>query len=283
MGPRSDLPPTWGAQLAHAERSLAVRAGGAARDEALRLLAALAREPMGHVLARPTTPMSLREREIFNGWVARRMAGEEIAHITGRLAFMGLELTVASGSPLASSAAQRLVELTLECARMREPGELAAAEIGAGCGAIALALAAFEPRFARVVALDPSPDALRMAIANGVRYQLNLVVDWREGDGPGAIPEPVDLIVCDASASASRAAQFFAEAPARLRPGGALLCALAGVAETEALATLAHALPDARRWTAPAPGGAFIAVAQTPRAPAGQAGDTAFKTEGEIP
>lgn len=267
MASGSDVPPTWGAQFAHAERSLAERAGGAARDEALRLLASLLREPMGHVLARPTTLMSLREVETFNGWVARRLAGEEIAHITGRLAFMGLELTVASDTPLVSPAAQRLVEVTLECARSRAPGELSAAEVGAGCGAIALALAAFEPRFARVFAVDPSPDALRVAAANGVRYQLNLVVDWREGDGLVAVPEPVDMIVCDSSApaSASQVARLLAEAPTKLRPGGALLCALDG--GVEAGASLARALPDARVWAAPAPDGAVIAVAQVPRAP----------------
>jgi SAM-dependent methyltransferase len=179
---------------------------------------------------------------------------------------MGLELRVEGSSPLVSPAAQRLVEVTLECARVRAPGELAAAEIGAGCGAVALALAAFEPRFTRIFAVDPSPEALRVAAANGVRYQLNLVVDWRVGDGLGAVPEPVDVIVCDAAALApsQHAARLFAEAPAKLRPGGALLCALAGGVEEQALASLALALPDARVWAAPASGGAFVAVAQVP-------------------
>ena len=105
-----------------------------------------------------------------------------------------------------------------------------------------------------------------MAAANGVRYQLNLVVDWRAGAGLDALPEPVDMIVCDAVApvSSPRVARLFAEAPALLRPGGALLCALAGEAEALALASLAAALPDARVWAAPAADGAYIAVAQVP-------------------
>ncbi len=199
MAPGSEVPPTWGAQLADAEQRLAGRAGGAARDEALALLAALLGEPMAHLLARPTTPMRPADVARLSGWVARRLAGEEIAHITGRLAFMGLELAVERNSPLVSPAARRLVEVALECARAGGRGELYGAELVAGCGAIALALAAFEPRFTRIYAVDQAPEALRVASANGVRYQLNLVIDWREGDGLGAVPEPVDMIVCDSS------------------------------------------------------------------------------------
>ena len=155
MAPGSAVPATWGAQLAEAERRLAGRSGGAARDEALALLAALLDEPMAHVLTRPTTTMRPADVARYSGWVARRLAGEEVAHITGRLAFMGLELAVERNSPLVSASARRLVEVALECARSGGRGELYAAEIGAGCGAISLALAAFEPRFTRIYAVDP--------------------------------------------------------------------------------------------------------------------------------
>lgn len=282
MVSRSDTPPTWGAQLAHAERLLARRAGDAARAEALTLLGTLLGEPQTFVAARPSTPMRLPDVEVYHDWVARRVAGEAIPHITGRLAFMGLDLTVERDTPLASAAARRLVEVTLECVRARAAGELSAAEIGAGCGAVALALAAFEPRFARIFAAERSPAALRVAAANGVRYLLNLVIDWREGDGLDAIPEPVDVIVCDASASpalgaSSQVERLFAQAPARLLPGGALLCALAGGLEREALASLARALPDARIWSASSSDGVVVAIAQVPRAPSGQAGDAVFE------
>lgn len=286
MVPRSGGPPTWGAQLDQAARLLAPQAGDMARAEALTLLGALLGEPVALVAAQPATPMGLPDVEAYHAWVARRVAGEAIPYITGRLTFMGLDLVVERATPLVSAAARRLVEVTLECVRVRAPGELSAAEIGAGCGAVALALAAFEPRFARVFAADASPDALRVAAANGVRYLLNLVIDWREGDGLDAIPEPVDVIVCDASAPPARGIspqveRLFAQAPARLRPGGALLCALDGgldsTLEREALASLARALPDARIWSAPSSDGVFVAVAQGPRAPSGQAGDAVFE------
>ena len=301
MVPDVDVPLTWGAQLAHAERMLAERADATAREEALTLLGSLLGEPMTLVQARPSTPMRPPDVATYTGWIARRLAGEAIPHITGHLAFMGLDLTVAHDSPLVSPAAQLLVEVALECARSRvsgtTSGELFGAEIGAGCGAVALALVTFEPRFARIFAVDPSPDALRVAAANGGRYLVNLVVDWREGEGLSAVPEPVDIIVCDlaaqsarhssaqnADASGSRAsaapsplAPLLAQAPAKLRSGGALVCALNGGLEAEARESLAHALPAAHIWTAPSSGGLFVAVAQSPRALSDQARDVTFE------
>lgn len=68
------------------------------------------------------------------------------------------------------------------------------------------------------------------------------------------------MIIRDSSAPVSSpgVARLFA----KLRPGGALLCALADGAQ--ALASLAAALPDARVWSAPASDGAYIAVARRP-------------------
>src|SRR5487761_2010634 len=266
MVPWSDVEQTWGAQCTHAERLLATRAGAGAGEEAARLLGALLREPLALLRARPDTPMRGSDTALFAHWVERRMAGEELAHITGHLAFMELDLAVERGCPLVSPAAQRLVEVALQCARARTLAESLLAEIGAGCGAITLALATFEPRFARIYAVDPSPEALRVAAANGARYLLNLVINWRVGDGLDAIPEPVDMIICDASvaALASRATRLFAEASGWLRPGGALLCALDATQESSALASLQRALPDARIWAAPLSRGATVTVAQTP-------------------
>lgn len=282
MVPSSDVPLTWGAQVAHAERLLAGYAGTSARDEALTMLGALLGEPVTLLLARPNTPMRPEDVETYASWVERRVTGEVIPHITGHLAFMGLNLAVTSDSPLVSPAAQGLVEVALECARYRTPGELSGAHVGAGCGALAMALVTFEPRFARIYAVDPSRDALRVAAANGVRYLLNLVIDWREGDGLDAVPEPVDLIVCDlparleaaqsvdvpgarAATLSSHVERLFEQASEKLRPGGTLLCALDGELEPEALAALARRLPAARIWATPSSGGLFIAAAQLPR------------------
>jgi release factor glutamine methyltransferase len=221
MTSESDTSTTWGAQLALAEETLAAAGSPAPQEEALELLSHLVSVPGSELLARLSSPMRQLDAETYATWVARRAAGEALAHITGRLEFMGLDITIGRDSPLAPPGAQRLVETALQWARRHPHGELSVAEMSAGCGAVALALAALEPRFTRIYALEASPPALETARANGARYLLNLVISWLEGEGLDAVPEPVDLIICAEPGWAS-----FEQAPAKLRPGGALICAV---------------------------------------------------------
>jgi len=136
------------------------------------------------------------DAKAYAAWVARRAAGEALARITGRLEFMGMDITIGRDSPLAPAGAQQLVETALQWARRQAPGELWAAELSAGCGASALALAALEPRFMRIYAVESSLPTLETARDNGARYLLNLVMSWLQGEGLDAVPEPSDLIVC---------------------------------------------------------------------------------------
>src|SRR5262249_39401806 len=155
--------------------------------------------PAAPLLARSDIPMSQADVQTYAGWIARRAGGEAIPNITGHLRFMGLDLSVGRDVPLLHPGAQRLVSVALDCARhgaSGPSGEFSGGEIGTGCGALALALAAFEPRFTRIYAVDGSASSLRMAESNGARYLLNLVITWLEGEDLDAVPERVDLIVC---------------------------------------------------------------------------------------
>jgi precorrin-6B methylase 2 len=275
MAGESDVPPTVGAQLAHAKRLLVTAGSSAPGDEALALLSSLLGIPTA-LLAQSEGRMSPSQVETYTAWTVRRAAGEALSPLTGHLAFLGLDLTVSSNDPLLPPGAQRLVEVALACARRYPPGDLLAAEIGTGCGAIALALAAFEPRFARIYAIEPSATALETASANGARYLLNLVVSWQEGDGLLVVPEPVDLIVCGQLGN-TRSPQFqqlLELAPAKLRSGGALLGGLASVHERLASERFARALPGAQIWGEPLVDGVSVTIAQLPR-PA--RGDAAFE------
>jgi release factor glutamine methyltransferase len=101
--------------------------------------------------------------ELLDALVARRLTGEPIAWITGRISFCGLELRVDPGvyvprwhtEPLARRAAERL------------PDEGTAIDLCTGTGAIAAVLAAARPA-ARVVATDLDERAVVCARANGV-------------------------------------------------------------------------------------------------------------------
>src|SRR5262245_49907765 len=169
MEGESEAPPHVGPQLARAERILANAGLSAPQDEARSLLGALLGASTALLVAQPDRAMSALEVDTYAMWIARRAAGEASAHITGHLAFMGLDITIGQQSPLPPPDAQQLVDTALEWARRSGSRELLAAEIGAGCGAISLALAAFEPRFTRIYAVEPSLPALEAAQANGAR------------------------------------------------------------------------------------------------------------------
>src|SRR6185437_6511498 len=146
------------------------------REEAAELLSHVLSVPVFELLAWPTAPVRRSDAQMYSAWIARRADGEALAHITGHLEFLGLDIHIGPNGPMARPGAQRVAEMALRWARRRAPGELLAAEMGTGCGAIALALAALEPRFTRIYAVDASAAALAKAEANGARYLLNLVI-----------------------------------------------------------------------------------------------------------
>ena len=259
MASESSSPSTWGLELARAERILAEAGISAPHHEAAMLLSRVLRVSIPEMLARPASPMSQPDVRAYRAWVARRAAGEALPYITGHLEFMGLDMAVEPGGPLIAPGARRVVETALEWARRRPGGELMAAELGTGCGAVALALAALEPRFTHIYAVDASPSVIEVARANGARYLLNLVIGWLRGEGLSAIPEPVDLIVaCDLAWARCE------PATEKLRPGGAVICAVAADekdAAAERLARCFSGVPLALSWVEDLDDGIAIAVA----------------------
>lgn len=285
MAGESDISPTWGTQLARAERILAEAGVPAPHQEAAELLGYVLGVPVSTLMARPTVPMLPSNARTYAVWVARRVGGVPIPYITGHLDFMGLDITIGWESPLPAPGTSRLVEAALQWARHCEAAEFIAADIGTGCGAVALALATLEPRFTHVYAMDTSPEALLVARVNGARYLMNLVIEWIEGDELDVIPEPVDLIICgqfgtrppivgdqtDTTAARSgvsraseRCARMLTQAPAKLRPDGALICIVAE--EQRSVVTgLVQEWSAAPVWADMPESGLAIVVAERPR------------------
>ncbi len=293
MESASPAPPTWGACLTWAETLLAHAGSPSPQLDALVLLMRATQTSQTLLMAEPQHTLTHPERERYAAWVARRAAGEPAAYITGHKAFMGLDLLVDRRVLLVRPSTRWLVEAALESARNRpaDAGDtgLLVADIGTGCGAIALALAALEPRISRIYAVDISACALEVARANGARYRQNALVNWLEGDTLEPVPEPVDLIVANlpylrdaASEAASETLRFeprlalfsnpdgldhirklLAQTPAKLRPGGTLVFALDDSQRPAAAELLATALPQAYvSFGPPIAGGDHFAIAQ---------------------
>lgn len=132
----------------------------------------------------------------FYALIERRRAGEPIAYITGRREFWSLELNVTRDTLIPRAETELLVELALQ--RIPAPAVWNIADLGTGCGAIALALARERPH-CKIVAADISPAALEVARANA--RQLNIHnIEFRLADITGQWHAPLkaecfDMIV----------------------------------------------------------------------------------------
>ena len=98
--------------------------------------------------------------------VERRAAGEPLAWLTGRREFWSLDLEVDRSTLVPRPETERLVEAVLAAVgEMGGEGRLRVADLGTGCGAVAIAVAR-EAAGAQVVATDIDPDALAVAGRN---------------------------------------------------------------------------------------------------------------------
>ena len=113
----------------------------------------------------------------FTALLARRVAGEPVAYLTGSRGFWSLELQVSPATLIPRPETELLVELAL--ARLPVDRPLRIADLGTGSGAIALALA-HERRNAQVLATDASAAALAIAKANATALGLGNV-EFRQG------------------------------------------------------------------------------------------------------
>ena len=141
---------------------------------------------LAHALQRPRTWLYAHGDESvdadtgarFEALVARRIAGEPVAYLTGSRGFWGFDLRVTPDTLIPRPETELLVELALQ--RLPADRVLAVADLGTGSGAIALALARERPR-ARVLATDASAAALEVARGNAAALGIGNVV-FREGD-----------------------------------------------------------------------------------------------------
>ena len=132
----------------------------------------------------------------FDSIIDRRAAGEPSAYITGHREFYGLDFKVDSRALIPRPETELLVELALDFAARRtcRVEGLNIAEVGVGCGAIAIALAV-NLSGARVLATDISPAALKLASENLSMHRVEDRVTLLEGDLLQPVSGPIDILV----------------------------------------------------------------------------------------
>jgi len=130
----------------------------------------------------------------FGHLVERRLSGEPTAYITGRREFYGLEFYVNPHTLIPRPESELLVETALRLSQSQPISTIA--DIGTGCGAIAVSLALELPR-TKIYATDISAAALEVATINCQRHSVADRVCLIQGDMLEPVPEPIDLIVAN--------------------------------------------------------------------------------------
>ena len=137
--------------------------------EAQVLLAHVMQVSRLHFLAWPERDVSDAVLQQFQAVVARRVAAEPIAYITGEKEFWSLSLRVTPDTLIPRPETEGVVEQALE--KLDPALPQAVLDLGTGSGAIALALAKERPHWS-ITATDASMAALVVAKENAQRLQI---------------------------------------------------------------------------------------------------------------
>jgi len=135
-----------------------------------------------------------KQEAIFWNLIKRRLCGEPTAYITGHREFYGLDFYVNPNVLIPRPESELLVEKAIKLAQNHPVSTLA--EIGTGCGAIAISLALNLPQ-AKIYATDISASALEVALFNCQKHRVVNRIRLLQGDMLDPLPEPVDLIVAN--------------------------------------------------------------------------------------
>jgi release factor glutamine methyltransferase len=150
----------------------------------------------------PPLPANSPSLQTLEHLVERRLAGEPLAHITGRQQFMGLEMLSGPQALIPRAETEQLARASIGL--LQQPGmqqRPMVIDVCTGCGNLAFAIA-HHVADAEVFGTDLCEDAIAFAERNGVHLGLQGRVEFRTGDllAPFETPnflDHVDLIVCN--------------------------------------------------------------------------------------
>jgi len=161
---------------------------------------------LGHVLGmsktglytEPERSLTSAESERLRNLVRRRLDREPTAYILGHSEFYGIDFYIDSRALIPRPETELLLEEAVELGQgiSHQGVQTAIADIGTGCGAIAISLALALPQV-KIYATDISPSALQVAEVNCRRHGVNGQVELLQGNLLEPLPQAVDVIVAN--------------------------------------------------------------------------------------
>jgi release factor glutamine methyltransferase len=226
-----------------------------------------------HLFQRLNYPLPPRTEQRFRRCLDRRADHEPTAYIIGIREFFGLEFEVTRAALIPRPETEVLVQIAAEWLRRNRPGApVTVADVGVGCGTIAVALATELPN-ARLIAIDTSKRALALARRNAERHSVADHIQFAHGSILAPLTRKVDVIASnlpyvrtsdwldlppeihdyeprsalDGGPDGFRLIRrLLQQAPDRLTPGGALFAEIGDDEGADATSAAKRSFPDAR-------------------------------------
>ena len=161
---------------------------------------------LGHILGMSKTQLYIEpersltsvETEHLCHLVRRRLDHEPAAYILGHCEFYGIDFCIDCHTFIPRPETELLVEKAVELARRisHQGKRITIADVGTGCGAIAISLALALPQ-AKIYATDISASALQVAEMNCRRHAVSSQVELLQGNLLEPLSQPVDMIVAN--------------------------------------------------------------------------------------
>ncbi len=195
--PADPIPPgTLGDALARATATLRAADVPTPGLDALLLLCHATALDKATVLAHPERSLEGSVAGSFETILRRRAAREPLAYLLGHREFFGRDFLVTPAVLVPRPETELLVELALDALDRSLPSGLAALDVGTGCGAVAVTLAAERPPL-QLLATDRALDALALARQNAVRHHAERAVHLVAADLLAGLRGPFSLVVAN--------------------------------------------------------------------------------------
>ena len=146
------------------------------------------------LLAQPDRPLTPDQLTRAQRDLDRLVNNEPLAYVVGHREFYDIDLLTDARALIPRPETECLVEYMIQI--MADRSAPLIADVGTGCGAIAVTLAKHLPQ-AHIIATDLSPDAVELARTNAQRIGVDARIDFRLGNLLEPVTETLDLLAAN--------------------------------------------------------------------------------------